>query len=418
MEEVLNKVLKKIKPTPAETKKFKSLTVQILKKINTQLKKEAKAILGGSGEKDTWLSGSHDIDIFVLFDYQKYKDQSDEISNILEEKLKKVFPELDRLHGSRDYFQFTYQNYLFEIVPILKLSQSRQAINITDISPLHAQWVKKQGVKITDDIRLAKKFAKAVNCYGAESYISGFSGYVLEILISFYGSFENFIKNAASWEYRDIIDIENYYKTKLDLLKEVNSSKLISPIIVLDPVDKTRNASAALNMEKFLHFKQKAQEFFSSPSLDFFERQTISFKELEKNTTSNLIYLEVDTLVGKEDVVGCKLLKVFRYLEEELKKFDIREAKWVWNKGKSAVFYFILEKLQIEPFIIRQGPPLKMEEQAKKFKKKNKEAFEKNNRLFVKIPFKNNKLEDYLKGLLKENYVKDRIKKVKSVKFA
>ena len=49
----------------------------------------AYAILGGSSAKDTWLSKSKDVDIFVQFSYQKYNDKSQEISKILEKVIKK-----------------------------------------------------------------------------------------------------------------------------------------------------------------------------------------------------------------------------------------------------------------------------------------------------------------------------------------
>ncbi len=415
MQEILDKVLKKIKPKPAETKKFQRITGQFLKKLNSQLKKvQAKAILGGSGAKDTWLSGSHDVDIFVQFDYKKYKAKTMELADILEESLKKVFPKLTRLHGSRDYFQTRFQNCLFEIVPILKIAKANHAVNITDISPLHAQWVKKAPIKVRDEIRLAKKFAKGIKCYGAESYINGFSGYVLEILTIFYGSFEKLINAAVKWESRDIVDITKHYSGR-EVFKKVNPSKLHSPLIVMDPVDKNRNASAALSMEKFLLFKDKAALFRQKPGLKMFEKEKIVFKNLEKQTRYNLVYLEISALNGKRDVVGTKLLKVFQFLKNELIPFKIKEADWDWN-GK-AIFYFILEKRQIPPFMVRAGPPLKMEKYVSEFKKKHKDTFKEGNRVMAKISIKHFILKDFVKEILKEEYVKERVKEVKVVKF-
>jgi tRNA nucleotidyltransferase (CCA-adding enzyme) len=415
MQEILDKVFKKIKPKQVETKNFQRITNQFLKKLNSQLKKSnAKAILGGSGAKDTWLSGSHDIDIFVQFDYKKYKCKSTKLADILEKTIKKNFPKLTRLHGSRDYFQTRFQNCLFEIVPILKISNANQAVNITDISPLHAQWVKKANIKVRDEVRLTKKFAKAVKCYGAESYITGFSGYVLEILTIYYGSFEKLLHAAVKWESRDIIDITKHYQGR-EVFKKVNPSKLHSPLIVMDPVDKSRNASAALSMEKFLLFKEKAALFLEKPGLKMFEKETISFKNLEKQTRYNLVYLEVGALTGKVDVVGTKLLKVFQFLKKKLIPFKIKKADWDWN-GK-AIFYFILEKRQIPPYIFRTGPPLKMEKFVEEFKKKHKDTFKERNRIMAKIPIKHFILKDFVNVILKEEYVKERVKGIKVIKF-
>lgn len=45
-----------------------------------------------------------------------------------------------------------------------------------------------------DEIKIAKAFCHATGCYGAESYIKGFSGYALELLIYHYKSFQSFVK--------------------------------------------------------------------------------------------------------------------------------------------------------------------------------------------------------------------------------
>ena len=89
-------ILIKISPNKAEQKLFKEIISSFLKKINSNLK-EAKAILGGSGAKDTWLSYKYDIDIFVAYDYPKFHLQSAQLSDLLQPCLKKSF--LDDTHG-------------------------------------------------------------------------------------------------------------------------------------------------------------------------------------------------------------------------------------------------------------------------------------------------------------------------------
>jgi len=415
--ELLEKVLKKIKPSPAEVKKFQKTTDKFLKKLNSPLKKiQAQAVLGGSGAKDTWLTGSHDIDIFVLFNYKKYQSESPRLADLLEAHLKKIFPQRKRLHGSRDYFQIKFQNYLFEVVPILKIQKAKQALNITDVSPLHVQWVKKAPKTIKDQIRLVKQFAKANNCYGAESYIAGFSGYVLEILTIYYHSFEKLLQAALKWENKDVIDIENYYR-KGEVFRQINLSKLHSPLIVIDPVDKTRNAAAALSLEKFLLFKQKAKAFLQKPDLKFFEKQKLSFKDLEKKTLHNLVYLEITPFPGKEDVIGSKLLQAFLYLKKKLSSFGLLEANWDWDKKNKAIFYYFLEKRQIPPYFIRSGPPLKLENHVREFKKTHQETFQERGRIMAKIPLKYYHLKDFTQNLLRDKYLKERIKNIKKIQF-
>mgnify|MGYP001610778434 FL=1 len=99
MKAMLDEILKEIQPDDKYENEIFSKLNTIIKKIN-QNQKNIKAILGGSGAKGTWLK-TFDADIFVLFDYNKYKDKSEDLSNILEKILKKKFGKIMRLHGSR-----------------------------------------------------------------------------------------------------------------------------------------------------------------------------------------------------------------------------------------------------------------------------------------------------------------------------
>ena len=241
--QILDEALQEIHTDKNYEKEIFNELNSIIKKINKN-QKNIRAILGGSGAKGTWLK-TFDADIFVLFDYRKFKDKSDKLSDILEKILKKKFKNVIRLHGSRDYFQIKKNKFTFEIVPILKIQKAEQAKNITDVSPLHSKWVIRHK-KLVNEMKLTKQFCQAQSFYGAESYIRGFSGYICEILVAYYGSFLNLIKNAAKWPSKVVIDVEKYYKGK-DVFKLVNTSKLLSPLIVIDPVEKDRNGAAALS---------------------------------------------------------------------------------------------------------------------------------------------------------------------------
>jgi len=210
MKEIYLNVLERIRPDKEYENNILKKTNELIKKIDESIK-HAKAVLGGSGAKGTWLK-AFDADIFVKFNYNKYKDKSDKISDILAKALKK-YPKIIRLHGSRDYFQIKQGKFTFEIIPILDITRADQAKNITDVSPLHSKFVLSYK-KLGDEIRLTKQFCKVCGVYGAESYIRGFSGYICEILTINYGSFLNLIKNAAKWKDNVLIDVKKYYKGK------------------------------------------------------------------------------------------------------------------------------------------------------------------------------------------------------------
>ena len=134
------KVLEKIKPTNKERILLDRKVKKFLEKLNKNLK-NAKAAAGGSYAKNTWLEGNYDIDVFVKFNYELRKG---DISKILEKVLKKSFKRVVKIHGSRDYFHIKIGKHLFEIVPVLDIKKAGQALNVTDVSPLHIDYVKKK----------------------------------------------------------------------------------------------------------------------------------------------------------------------------------------------------------------------------------------------------------------------------------
>ncbi len=414
----MNPFIAAIKPTLDEEKRVKAVTVSFLKKLNANLT-DATAILGGSGAKGTWLSGNHDLDIFVLFPLRKYASRSGELSEIIEPILEKLFPQqqLKRVHGSRDYFQLMYEGFNIEVVPILKIARAEQAVNITDVSPLHTKWVSAKSAAIKDEILLAKQFCKAQSLYGAESYITGFSGYVLEILTSNYGSFEKLLRSSLKWKKNEVIDVEKHYPHK-NALFHLNQSKVRSPLIVIDPVDKSRNAAAALSDEKCLLFQQKAKEYLTKPSADFFVKKEVLFDSWKADLQRRSHYgawIRLLMVEGKEDVVGVKIIKIIDFLEKELAPFSVLKTGFVWDKSSAVTIYIEVEKKQREGEEIKPGPPLTLTLFVADFKKKNKDTFVEKDRIMARVKVGKVSLADNLKMALKKEYVVEKIFSVEDV---
>ncbi len=412
--EIFEKAIENIKP---EQEEFAEAD-ETIAEINALLKKnniKAECMAGGSYAKGTILKNDFDIDLFVRFDYS-YKDK--DISGLLKKALEPLKP--ISIHGSRDYFQLRrkkkQQNLLFEIIPVLKIDDYRQAINVTDMSPLHVGYAKKhfeQKPELADQVRLAKQFCKSAGIYGAESYINGFSGHVVDMLIIYYGSFEQLLMQAAVWGSRVIIDIENHLKNPLE---QLNKAKTQSPLIIVDPVQPDRNAAAAVSREKFDILKNKARGFLRSPSQEFFVIKKIDVKTVKAKAKAGkdwLMMLKVKPLGGNEDVVGTKVLKCFEHIENNLKKndFKIIESGWEFEPDES-LLYFIIKKEKLSDKITLYGPPVREKTDAERFKLKHKKVNAKNNRLYAEEKRKYLIPEKLVKDLIKEAYVKERVKAI------
>lgn len=411
MKDILQEVLKDIVPDEEEKRAVLSNINRFLGKINSLIG-DARAVLGGSMAKGTWLKGVYDADIFVQFPYKKYASKTEQLSDILEQRIKKHFPRISRLHGSRDYFQIQQKGITYEMIPILKIANANQAKNITDISPLHAKWVKKR-TKDIDQIRLVKAFCKAQAVYGAESYIRGFSGYVVEILAIYYGSFAKLVREAAKWKPKTMIDPMRYHK---NIMFELNQSKLVSPLVLIDPVQAGRNTAASLSLENYQKFVNSCQAFLKNPSMEFFVKRELTKYSLQKMAGKNmLLFISVAATPGKEDVVGGKLLKVFNFFASKLEQHDFRvlDKSWEYDKKTSAILWFIVhpKELPLEQHWL--GPPLRSKVNVEAFKKKYKKTYVKGKRIFAIIKRKYTEPEELIRQEAKDIYLKDKVRSIK-----
>jgi len=385
---ILNEILQRIEPPEEDLKIIENSLKDSLEKIEKKIKKlriEAEVFVGGSFAKKTMIKKNYyDVDVFIRFD-KKYKDN--EISK-LTKKILNGFVNVLTIHGSRDYFRIKISpSFFIEIIPVTKIKKPKEARNITDLSYSHVNYIKKKmkSEKILDEIKITKVFCYANNCYGAESYIRGFSGYGIELLIYHYGSFLKFVKAMAKVNEKIVIDIERDYKNKQTIMMDINSSKLKSPIILIDPTYKQRNALAALSEDTFKKFQKACMKFLKNPSIKDFEIKIIDLKKVKQDAEkkkNEFILLETKTEKQEGDVAGSKLLKFYNHLCDEIEQFfKIKYKGFNYNGKKSARYFFIVKK---KKEILSQGPSIKDKKNLAVFKRKHKNTFAKKGRIYAK----------------------------------
>lgn len=400
--QILRQEIELIKPDKDTFKNIKKKGDEFCRDLKGRLKRnkiKADVFVGGSLAKGTLIKkDKYDVDVFVRFD-KNYEDTkiSDMLSKVLKGKTK-------RIHGSRDYYKIIINGIIFEVIPVIKIKKINEARNITDLSYFHVNYVvgKLKNKKLADEILLAKTFAHAQNCYGAESYIHGFSGYSLELLICHYGSFLKFIKHVAKASNEKIvIDDKKFYNNKNEVLRELNESKIQSPIILIDPTFKDRNALAGLSKETLCKFRESCKKFLKSPSHGFFEKKELRKEIEEKNKNLRIVCVKTSKQVG--DIAGSKSKKFFEFFCKMLEKeFKIKLKEFEYNEEKNiAYFYFVIKKKRDE--IIR-GPPANNLHNLTRFKKAHPKAFIKNHFAYAKIKHSLN-LEKFLE-MFKKKYKK------------
>ena len=389
----------------------KKMTI-LLKDELRKNKISAEVFVGGSFAKGTLIKGEfYDVDFFVRFDW-RYGDISAILSKVLKNIAKKKKLKLEIVHGSRDYFKIIIKDkIILEIVPVVKIKKPRESRNVTDLSYFHVNYVKRALAKknLLREVILAKQFCKSCKVYGAESYINGFSGYALECLIAYYKSLEKMLKELSKIEIggRVIIDPKKHYKKINDVLFEMNESKLGSPIILVDPTWKERNALAALSRESFEKFQAAAKAFLKNPSKKFFEISKFDISNFKNKVKKGEEFLSMELKTEKQpgDIAGTKMKKFSNYLKKEMSRFfEILESSFEYNGENSARFYLIVKS---KKEIIKSGPPKDLDKYTGAFRKKNKVIFEKNGMLYARIKI-NFSAKDFVRRFHKR--YKDNIK--------
>ena len=385
IKKILSDQLEISKPEKEISEKINEISQNFIKQLNSKLKKKkisAEVFIGGSLAKGTLVKKSkYDVDIFVRFD-DKYDEPG--ISKLLGKVLGN---EAKKIHGSRDYYQQRVDEIIMEIIPVLKIKKPEDAKNVMDLSYFHVNYIlkkAKQKKKISNEIILAKSFCYAQNCYGAEGYVKGFSGYALELLIAHYGSFEKFLQQVVKNKNDEkiIIDDLKHYKNK-NILHELNESKLNSPIILIDPTYKQRNALAGLSNETFYKFKEVCKKFLKKPSSEFFIPKEIGI-ELNKKYKDKLKVIKIRTKSQQGDIAGTKSKKFFDFFKYRVKKeFKIKLAEFDYNETRNiAAGYFVLDKKQDE---LVRGPFIFDKKNVARFKKIHKKTITKKGSLYVKV---------------------------------
>jgi len=389
-------VLERIKPSDDERRE-RLKAFEIVKKKLAPIKKDV--VLTGSVAKGTDLKEDTDIDVFVLF------EKNEELSL---DRFKKIFPLHVIAYAEHPYIQVKVGGYSVDIVPAYRIAEGEKIISSVDRSQLHTKYVmRKLKEKEKDDVRMLKHFLKKLGIYGAEAKVMGFSGYVCELLIIHYGSFENAIQGMKKWGEKIVIDIEKY-KTE-DFFNE--------PLVIIDPVDPHRNTTAIVSRESI------AKAVLASQFLKVFE-----FDEKKKSLKAKRkIIGEIMTLsFPAPDLVEDTLLPQLRKLQhlikahlerEDFKVIGTYSCVSLKGKKKECIILVELESLTIPKMKKIIGPAYFHGNGVKRFMKKHACWIE-NDRLVSVKERKITSAKDGINEVLKSSGVpKDLKSKMKNAKI-
>lgn len=375
------KKIGQLKAKPSERKKELGLSEDIVNVINSL---GYEAMLVGSIAKNTCLRGDKDLDIFIMFDPKTPRKQLEKKGLEIGKKVAKVFGVRSRTHyAEHPYTRMVIKGYDVDVVPCYKIKKGEKIISAVDRSPLHTKYVLAR-LRNPDQARLLKHFCKLIGVYGAEVETHGFSGYLCELLVLNYGSFQRVLENAASWEYSE----------RIELIK--SRKKFREPLVVVDPVDPDRNVAAAVSEQKFCEFIMLAREYL--------KKKKIPTKVSMLPNRGKLYVIEWKIGEENEEIIWSQLQRYEKKLVKQLqaKEFNVIDS-WNWTDAKTKAQILIeMETWELPKVNDHWGPRIYDRDHIEKFIKKYKKGVVRGNKIVTERKREYPTAKGLLKALLKQ----------------
>lgn len=371
--EIKDGILKRVRPTAEEKTKLESVRKSIMDDIVRIAREQGQCdilpLSVGSAERNTWLHGSHDIDVFISYPEDIPFDEFHHRSHKLLMEMAKTGDTWEDRHSEHPYIHIQKEGFEVDLVPCFRVKSGAEIKSAVDRTPFHCAYIKENIRGLEEDVLVLKQFMKGVGVYGSEVRTGGFSGYLTEILTIYYGGFESVLEHAAHWKYGVVIDLADHQSLEHD-----------HPLVVVDPTDPKRNVAAALSLTKFALFIDRARSFMKNPSSDYFtpkEYPPMSADQFEKKMTTRgtkMIGLSFQTPPKAEDTLYPQLFRMEKSLEELLGRNEftvVNTFSWSEENGESIVFIELLNA-ELPPLQKRTGPPVWNENNAQTFCQKYK----------------------------------------------
>ena len=351
---LISKVLPLCEPTQSEERRITEVAKEAKALVDNyvaRLDDVVDVVFGGSFAKGTWLPHHADIDIFVKIKPSVGVEKFEEMGrNIGSEALKNFGPKLR--YSDHPYVEVFVNNVRVNVVPCYDVQQGKWQ-SAADRSPFHTHYISSHfDNEKRRQARLLKKFFKSVGIYGAEISTEGFSGYVSEVLVLKYSSFENVLRGAADWQERQVIAVSDYDS---DFVKASNG-----PLIIIDPVDRRRNLGTAISPQSVAKFMLAARAFLEKPSLEFFKEGKSHRRGARKLLLPNVLVVEFSHEKKSPDIIWGQLKRSINAISKqlELAHFEVLRSSCVTDERSSAALAFLLESITLPAYTKKKGPQI------------------------------------------------------------
>ena len=363
---IISQALKQCQPLPEDVEKLTKIAIETRTLVSSYISpKIVDVIFGGSFAKGTWLKEEVDIDIFIKIDKSVNDKEFGQLGEQVGWQSLKGFNPYIR-YSDHPYVEAIINGIRVNVVPCYDVPKGKWK-SAADRSPFHTDYMKNNlDDEKRNQVRLFKMFLKSIGVYGADIATGGFSGYVAEIMILKYGSFEAVLHAMSNiGEKHNVISIE-----KPD---EYSVKNFKSQLIIIDPIDHKRNLGTAISAESIGKLVLAARSFLEKPSFDFFIKKEKKVVGNYKDLYPNLVIVEFSFKKRSPDIIRGQLKRSLNAISKqlELANFRVVRSTCVTDEEKTAAFGFLLESVTLSAYTEKIGPNIFMREETANFILKN-----------------------------------------------
>ena len=305
----------------------------------------------GSFAKGTDVGKDSDLDLFIGWNPDNVSIEKLE-TNILAISSEILGQEYEKRYASHPYIETIWHGVRVNLVPYYIVEKGHY-ISAVDRTPYHTELINSLlNNDQREDVRKLKILLKKIGVYSAGQAVRGFSGYYTELLVAHYGSYDAVL--AGFGNLQDGTVLNGNENSPVDGYR----------LSVIDPVDETRNLSAALSdecLDKLILYARGVTLKTDLPNVKIDLSKTIDENE--------------DEQVGRRR----------RELSKAKTRFE--KAGFVVLKtnldGDYGVLY--LESLTLSKKVRQNGPPLEKREACEAYFKTRPDAYAENGRLYCLV---------------------------------
>ncbi len=391
------RLLSRLRPTPAEESALRGAVEALAARARESARAlglEVEPLHVGSSARGTWRRGERDIDLFLLFLPGTPREALEKQGLAL---ARKVCPKGQVKYAEHPYLRGEWGEFGVDLVPAYKLASAAERKTAVDRTPFHHDYVRSRMGGKEGEVLLLKQLLAGAGVYGAEAKTRGFSGYLCELLVLHFGTFDKCAEAVAQWRPQIRIDPEGK-----------GTFRGPDPLVFIDPVDPGRNVAAALSGEALARATEWARTLLKKPSAAlFFPKPPPPLRpgELARRLRSRGTEMAALVLPAPEKLVDDTVYPQLRRAEESLtallgkNEFQILRTAVHRAAGRGFVlFEFSAEPLP--PLRLHEGPPVFLERDSRRFLEahRGRPKFMRGDRWVVELERKHRTAASFLKG--------------------